>query len=675
MGRSVEDTLVVRMEASLAKFERQMERGRRSAETSALGSEKAWKKAGNQIHANANHATTGISRMTNVSSRGRFVLQNTTAQISDMAVQLEMGTSASRVMSQQLPQLFGGLGALGGVLGVLGPLMGTVAALGIPLAAAFLLTGDESLSLEEKFKSLTKSVSELQSAQETAINSPLDMVAKYGDLAGEAQEIFEVNREIASVRAQAALDRAARGIAGQLGIEGVFGFGANDVRELEQTIIELKQAQIDALAVSLGRTGASAEEMDAASRQIEEINDKIKDLKRVAGNADDLATALGITEDAAREVAAQFANIGQAKGPRAQAQAMNNLVDYIVGASNNLARASDEGESFVDQLRQALVRALELTAIDIANPVRDGIEAVGELTQEFWNAVSAKNALEGKGVTGGRGGDPRKLENDPYWSARYFPDPERPQRKKSGRRGSSVDSGLKEAQRLYDETRTSAEQYSAELERINALHREFPEIITTEVKDRAIKVLNESAGKLSDTATTLERSLESVFATIVSGSGDAKSAIQGLIAQLAKMATHSLVRSLGIGDFFDGLFGGEFANGGVFSRGHVTPFATGGVVSTPTMFPMANGMGLMGEAGPEAIMPLSRGSNGKLGVSAVGGQQSSLHVTVSIQDNGNLGAFVRNEAGKIVAQSVPTISDMQRRQTGSNNQNFFDRES
>ena len=58
------------------------------------------------------------------------------------------------------------------------------------------------------------------------------------------------------------------------------------------------------------------------------------------------------------------------------------------------------------------------------------------------------------------------------------------------------------------------------------------------------------------------------------------------------------------------------AKGNVFSGGNVVPFAKGGIVNRPTVFPMKNGMGLMGEAGPEAVMPLSRGANGKLGVSA-----------------------------------------------------------
>ena len=64
-----------------------------------------------------------------------------------------------------------------------------------------------------------------------------------------------------------------------------------------------------------------------------------------------------------------------------------------------------------------------------------------------------------------------------------------------------------------------------------------------------------------------------------------------------------------------------FAKGGAFANG-ITAFASGGIVGSPTLFKFANGgttqTGLMGEAGPEAIMPLSRGAGGKLGVNASG---------------------------------------------------------
>jgi hypothetical protein len=69
----------------------------------------------------------------------------------------------------------------------------------------------------------------------------------------------------------------------------------------------------------------------------------------------------------------------------------------------------------------------------------------------------------------------------------------------------------------------------------------------------------------------------------------------------------------GGGGFFASLFG--FARGGAFAGGQeLTAFARGGVVNRPTVFPFAKGVGLMGEAGPEAILPLRRGRGGRLGV-------------------------------------------------------------
>ncbi len=91
-----------------------------------------------------------------------------------------------------------------------------------------------------------------------------------------------------------------------------------------------------------------------------------------------------------------------------------------------------------------------------------------------------------------------------------------------------------------------------------------------------------------------------------------------------------------------GTFG--FASGGVFSGGLPVPFASGGVIQSPIAFPLAGSRtGIAGEAGPEAIMPLARGPDGRLGVAATGGLGSGLNVTFNVNAT-DAASFVRSEA-------------------------------
>ncbi len=99
-----------------------------------------------------------------------------------------------------------------------------------------------------------------------------------------------------------------------------------------------------------------------------------------------------------------------------------------------------------------------------------------------------------------------------------------------------------------------------------------------------------------------------------------------------------------------------FANGGAFSQGKVMPFARGGVVSAPTGFPMRGGMGLMGEAGPEAIMPLARGPDGRLEVQAAGGRAMNVVMNISTPD---VQGFQRSQS-QVAAQVSRALSRGQR---------------
>jgi hypothetical protein len=113
--------------------------------------------------------------------------------------------------------------------------------------------------------------------------------------------------------------------------------------------------------------------------------------------------------------------------------------------------------------------------------------------------------------------------------------------------------------------------------------------------------------------------------------------------------------------FFASLLGSLFgsANGNAFGPGGVIPFATGGVVSSPTLFGFGGGRtGLMGEAGPEAILPLKRGRDGKLGVSSAGGVVINQTINVAAGAGRN---EVMQAAAAAKAAAVAEIQDMMRR--------------
>ncbi|HCR1387250.1 phage tail tape measure protein [Pseudomonas aeruginosa] len=165
------------------------------------------------------------------------------------------------------------------------------------------------------------------------------------------------------------------------------------------------------------------------------------------------------------------------------------------------------------------------------------------------------------------------------------------------------------------------------------------------------------AGQTHDLFTNAFRAMEDAVATFATtGKLSFSDFAKSILADMARIATRAAA-SQALSSLFGGFFGGGnaaaqsgvdnlvsnsglFANGGAFAGG-VQMFATGGaftnsVVSTPTAFGMSGGrMGVMGEAGPEAVMPLTRTSSGALGVRAMGGGGSQINVEVNIASDGS----------------------------------------
>ncbi|WP_417770537.1 phage tail tape measure protein [Stappia sp.] len=111
----------------------------------------------------------------------------------------------------------------------------------------------------------------------------------------------------------------------------------------------------------------------------------------------------------------------------------------------------------------------------------------------------------------------------------------------------------------------------------------------------------------------------------------------------------------GLSRGLSGLVGGLFGAASGTGTGGVTPFAKGGVVAAPGYFPLpgsSGGTGLMGEAGAEAVLPLSRDASGRLGVAA-GGASGAPQIVFNVETR-DADSFARSEAqiATMVARAV-----------------------
>lgn len=133
--------------------------------------------------------------------------------------------------------------------------------------------------------------------------------------------------------------------------------------------------------------------------------------------------------------------------------------------------------------------------------------------------------------------------------------------------------------------------------------------------------------RIGDLADGVGRSLtRALRGAIVDGSS-----LKGVLGEVAKafsdIALKAALKPLGnlASGFIERVFTGTNP-----ALGGVQPFAKGGVLAAPTYFPMPGKMGLAGEAGPEAVVPLSRGSDGRLGIAGGGGGVTvTMNVTAS----------------------------------------------
>ena len=187
--------------------------------------------------------------------------------------------------------------------------------------------------------------------------------------------------------------------------------------------------------------------------------------------------------------------------------------------------------------------------------------------------------------------------------------------------------------------------------------------------------MREKLKTFRDSIKTVQESMADVVVSGIKGMEDAlvkfvetgklnfNDLARSIIADMARIAIQQSITKP-LTNFFSGLFS-KSANGNAFVDGQIQKYAYGGIVNRPTMFPMRNGMGLMGEAGSEAILPLRRGANGKLGVESSGGGSTIINVSVDASGTaveGNTGQA--NEFGNVLAAAIQAELINQKRAGG-----------
>ena len=355
-----------------------------------------------------------------------------------------------------------------------------------------------------------------------------------------------------------------------------------------------------------------------------------------------------------------YSNEGRGRGvasPARQAAPNFNVPKPKTGGGGRAAKAIDDGQRLVDQLRDRIRATQELTEVEkLELAIADG----------KYKTATAANLEMARGYA---------ETLDAIQASKVAAEEETAVQ----RQRLAV---FAEGQRVFESVRTPVEALDAEIAHLvelldaGAIRMDTFGRAASRAGEGFIQ-MGEKAKETSDVMDEFAKSaatnIQSAFADFLFDpfkdgmSGMLKrfgETIQRMIAEaVAADLSRRLFGDLAKGGVGDGLLGGAFkvlggllpnADGGVYRSPSLSRFS-GQIVSSPRLFAFAAGAGVMGEAGPEAILPLSRGSDGKLGVR--GGSANS--VTVNIYGINNA-SEVRRAGGQVGREVLGAIARAQR---------------
>jgi hypothetical protein len=307
-----------------------------------------------------------MSSLTTVTRGGAGGIQNFGYQIQDFAVQVGAGTSASQALGQQLPQLLSGFGTLGVV-------MGTVAAIGIPLGSALLNVGGNAATLEEQLDALAEAMDGVNSAQDRFLTSARDLREEFGAQAEAAREVLAAQREIANLLAERALSAATADLAEQFG-------------------------DLNAMVSDTG---------EVLRGGYEEV------LRRILRTTD-------ATANQAMELANALNGLSKAEGPEAQRAALERVKQALLEATGGVQDMDEETLKVYQSLLDAELAAARLAQLDISSNISTAADEADRLRENLWAAAALEQART-SGRYSGRGGDPRQFDTEGRLGGGFVP--------------------------------------------------------------------------------------------------------------------------------------------------------------------------------------------------------------------------------------------------------------
>ena len=448
----------------------------------------------NRLGDQSEQAFTKVARS---SGAGKFALQNVGFQVQDFAVQVGGGTSATQALAQQLPQLLSGLG-------LFGMLAGTAAAVLIPLGAVIFNMGEKAETTTKKIETLVSAIGTLKAANEVYSTDGIQrLIDKYGEANAAVLLLVERQQNLAETEAM----NAARSLTATLG------------EEVSDVVESLRD--FDAVMTLIERNNygdVAAQKQQALQVVTENLNEEY-----------------GITLARAREIAIAFDQLRAA-----------DTVPEMAGATARLAGLLEDSKLETTALYAELLdaedalRQLNAEGTGVNSWLDAALAGAKDLAAKFWEAATASAAIRAPADAasggGGRGLGPQGPALDPYgFRAQLQRDQDRAAaqaraaeaaaRGTSGVRsgaGSQTNALEQEAQRIFEGTRTKAEQYATELARLEEI--KAAGLITGDTYNRQLVALAEKYGETGDALAGLQTKLID-FAegtkNIATGIGDA----------------------------------------------------------------------------------------------------------------------------------------------------------